>query len=204
MVKSNTPTTPGVAIGDRVRVPWGLDLLEGTVVGLQGTGPEAHAVISLIAPGSEDDTPSTVVFPVTAIQRAKEGPDRPTGAWLNVVRYERAVADALGRTLDTPSATIQIPAADSGFDIQLEVEGRVVLIVLKILRTRRTIGRLMTELRRWNQLRRSIPSAGLLLITQADLPQEVERRSQPDGLIEPGLGIVRWRAQKMISVSLES
>lgn len=85
MVNSNVPANPGVAIGQRVRVPWGLDRLEGVVVDVYG----GRAVIRVSVPGAEGDgDPQTVVFPIAMIESI--GSDaRPLGTWLKAVRTRR-------------------------------------------------------------------------------------------------------------------
>jgi hypothetical protein len=175
-----------------VRVPWGLDLLEGTVVGLHGRGSAAHAVISLVTPGSEADTPSTVVFPLTSLEQAKDAPSGQAGSWLSHVRYEHDVTRAL-RGLFSPEAEISLDP-DSGFDLLVRRNNRVVLVVVKY-RQRWAASTLTAELRRWHHAARSVQDAvGVLLVTQAALPFEVERQIEANGLIERSLGLIRWRS----------
>lgn len=93
------PHSQTLAVGDRVMVPWGLDLLEGVVVRTYRTASGARAVVSVDIPGTDDQIePRTVTLPVAELRRVDDGDDTPTpGAWVDEYQYTKTVEDALAR-----------------------------------------------------------------------------------------------------------
>jgi hypothetical protein len=74
------------AVGDRVRVPWGVDVLDGVVVQVNTTGARGRAAVQVDVPGAREagGDAVTVTLPVEALQPADWWPDasNPTGGWL--------------------------------------------------------------------------------------------------------------------------
>jgi hypothetical protein len=61
------------AAGDRVGVPWYVDVLEGVIVRTYDTGSGTYAVVSVKMPGEEDKPPSqTVTVPVSHLCPLRE------------------------------------------------------------------------------------------------------------------------------------
>lgn len=83
--------------GDRVAVPWGLDVLEGTVVSSHGEGANRRIVVNVHLPDTEDDPGSQLVtFRARDLEAAAEAEsERRPGAWLPAYRYEQALRSAL-------------------------------------------------------------------------------------------------------------
>jgi Restriction endonuclease len=80
--------------GERVAVPWGLDVIEGTVVSSHGQGPERRVVVSVDLPDTEES--QLMTFPVRELEEAaQDASERKPGAWLSVYRYEQALRRAL-------------------------------------------------------------------------------------------------------------
>lgn len=92
--------------GDRVAVPWGLDVIEGTVVSSHGLGPERRVVVSVDLPDTEES--QLVTFPVQELEEAaQDASERKPGAWLSAYRYEQALRSALE----------QLAQPDSGLNV---------------------------------------------------------------------------------------
>ena len=88
--------------GDRVAVPWGLDVIEGTVVSTHGEGPERRVVVSVDLPDTEES--QLMTFPVGELEEAaQDASERPPGAWLSAYRYEQALRHALEQLADRES-----------------------------------------------------------------------------------------------------
>lgn len=80
--------------GDRVAVPWGLDVIEGTVVSSHGQGPQRRVVVSVDLPDTEES--QLLAFPVRELEEAaQDASERPPGAWLSAYRYEQALRRVL-------------------------------------------------------------------------------------------------------------
>ncbi|MDL2075542.1 type I restriction enzyme HsdR N-terminal domain-containing protein [Streptomyces sp. GXMU-J15] len=86
-----------VALGARVRVPWGVDEADGTVVALYGDGPSQRVVVQLDQGGEDSSTePQTVTFRAAHVQPIEEGASKPhPGTWVEGIRYERELRKAL-------------------------------------------------------------------------------------------------------------
>jgi hypothetical protein len=113
MVRSNVPSQ-GLQVGDHVRVPWGLDTLEGVIEDVYETGAGRRVVVRALAPDIGE--PETVSLPAETVELADEAEDSPLGAWVTGARYERSVAEALQRLL---------PALLGEGDFQALVEPRI-------------------------------------------------------------------------------
>jgi hypothetical protein len=106
-VRRNVPSQD-LHVGDYVRVPWGLDTLDGVVEDVYETGAGPRVTVRVLDPDTSEEA-ETVTLPAEAIQSAYEAEGRPPGAWITGARYERDVAKALQRLL---------PAVLEEFDFQ--------------------------------------------------------------------------------------
>jgi hypothetical protein len=97
MVSSKMPSQ-GLQVGDRVKVPWGLDTMDGVVEDVYETGAGPRVVIRIPDP-STGESAETVTLPAEVVERASEGKPSPAGAWVAGARYERSVVQALQRLL---------------------------------------------------------------------------------------------------------
>lgn len=80
--------------GDRVAVPWGLDVIEGTVVSSHGQGTERRVVVSVDLPDTEES--QLLTFPVRELEEAaQDASERPPGAWLSAYRFEQTIRRVL-------------------------------------------------------------------------------------------------------------
>src|SRR5262245_27372145 len=88
--------------GDHVAVPWGLDVLEGTVVSTHGEGPQRRVVVSVDLPDTEES--QVMTFPARELEEAaQDASERPPGAWLPAYRYEETLRRALERLVKAES-----------------------------------------------------------------------------------------------------
>lgn len=99
MVTSNMPSQ-SPRVGDHVRVPWGLDTLDGVVEDVYETGAGPRVVIRILDPDASGET-ETVALPAEVVELATEGEGSPPGSWLTGARYQRNVGKALQRLLPT-------------------------------------------------------------------------------------------------------
>jgi hypothetical protein len=92
------------SIGDRVHVPWGLDVIDGVVVGVYGEGDHRQVVVKVRLPDAQDKTEdaedTTVTLPAHVLEEAEaEAEERSPGSWLPALRWERSLRDALTEIL---------------------------------------------------------------------------------------------------------
>jgi hypothetical protein len=83
--------------GDLVAVPWGLDVLEGTVVSVRGAGQTRQVVVSVDLPDTDDESRTQLVtLPASSLQDAAAvASERRPGSWLPAYRYEEELRSAL-------------------------------------------------------------------------------------------------------------
>jgi hypothetical protein len=167
------------APGDRVSVPWGLDVLEGTVVSSHGHGPGRQVVVSVELPDTEEET-QLVTFSARLLEdAAEEASERQPGAWLPAYRYEERVRDALERLADDaltgPTLERERPSGQP-IDFILSSGDHRLVIEAKTASSGRVGSKAIDQL--MHNLKRSKGSAGLL-VSNADLsPAAVERIQQ--------------------------
>jgi hypothetical protein len=101
VVRNNTPSE-GLQVGDYVRVPWGLDSLDGMVEDVYETSTGTRVVIRILDPDMSEQT-ETVALPAGAVEVVAEGDRSSVGTWVTGARYERSLAEALQRLLPTLS-----------------------------------------------------------------------------------------------------
>lgn len=147
-------------VGDRVRVPWGLDLLDGLVIDVDAGGARERAVVQVDLPGaSADDGPATVTLPMDALRPADWWPNQgdPVGGWAATASYERHVLAAIDSQLSRrPEVIFTKPGerGDGGFDLLATTpNGKLVVIVKYFFRPRIQTGQ-MRQLA--HSLRRSV------------------------------------------------
>jgi hypothetical protein len=101
MVRSAMPHQPAPAAGDRVGVPWGLDVLEGVVLRTYETGSGARAVVSVDVPGAEGEPEAhTMTLPATDLQPIDDGEElQAPGSWVNEYQFAKAVQEALTKAV---------------------------------------------------------------------------------------------------------
>jgi hypothetical protein len=89
-------------VGDRVGVPWGLDVLEGLVLRTYETGAGPRAVVSVDVPGTNEDPQSrTITLPIKDLLPVEAGHAfQPPGSWVNEYQFAKAVQEALARAVD--------------------------------------------------------------------------------------------------------
>ncbi|MEU5774552.1 hypothetical protein ABZ819_14850 [Streptomyces venezuelae] len=110
--------------GQEVQVPWGLDVLRGTVLRTYDTGRGAQAVVRVEVPGvsgtSIDEV--TVTLPVGSLQAPPEigAPAPVVGNWVHAMGYERDFYYHLESILNslTPEGSTYVQRAelDGGHD----------------------------------------------------------------------------------------
>jgi len=101
MVRSEMSPSQNPTVGDRVGVPWGLDVLEGVILRTYETATGTRAVVSVDVPGADDEPNSrTVTLPVADLLPVGEGHglDAP-GSWVNEYQFSKAVQTALTRVV---------------------------------------------------------------------------------------------------------
>jgi len=127
-----------VALGTRVRVPWGVDEADGTVVGLYGDGPSQRVVVQLDQSDEESSLePQTVTFRTTHVKPVEEGASKPhSGTWVEGIRYERELRKALEgvfhRIVSEGEAELASEPRmdfDSRYDMALFSKGQPMLVI---------------------------------------------------------------------------
>jgi hypothetical protein len=144
--------------GDLVAVPWGLDVLEGTVVSVHGAGQTRRVVVSVDLPDTEDESRAQLVtLPATTLQDAAAvASERRPGSWLPAYRYEEELRRALVDLFQTdPELSAlgreRFSASDMPWDFVLDVGDRKLFIEVKSSLTGPvsggTVDQLLTHLR---------------------------------------------------------
>lgn len=193
------------AVGDHVRVPWGLDVLDGVVVQTYSTGSGRRAVVQVSVPGAteEDSAATTVTLPVDALEPADWWPDEsePVGGWVAHASYERHVADALTRAVSEPSAvraSAERPYADLGYDLVLNTpKGNVVTQIKYASRPGGLNEAIRRELARLRELAiRASNIVGVLFITNAQVTAPTTKLLKELAANDPPVRLVTWRSPK--------
>lgn len=183
--------------GQRVFVPWGLDVVDGTVLEVKGDGPGRRVVVQIVDPeGHEEAEPLVMTFrPADLEAAAEEASERRPGAWLSAARYEEKLRDAVNRLLDKwpqASRSIQPPHLVEERDIAdfaLRAADHLLLIEAKAPIAGQVPSKALDQL--WSHARSSrIPVA--LLVTNGELSLSAQRRLRE--LVRSGakIGVVRW------------
>ncbi|MGK5529968.1 hypothetical protein [Streptomyces sp. URMC 129] len=128
------------SLGERVRVPWGVDETEGEVVAVYGEGAAQRVVVRLDSKdegeGAEPETVAVRASDIRAIDQLPGAPSSPS--WVESVRYTRQLRKALETVLPRIATGTQITPAgdmpgighnDVGIDLTVSRAGRLVLVV---------------------------------------------------------------------------
>jgi hypothetical protein len=192
MASHQTPT-----VGDRIGVPWGLDVLEGVVLRTYETGAGTRAVVLVDVPGADDEPESrTVTLPATDLLPIGEGHElEPPGSWVDEYQFEKAVEEALNRVvrgLARPAEVETEPRVGGQRPDALVRLGDhlVVVEIKKAAQTSAVVNQLASFLQ---QVRAYNPDAlvGGLLVLQSKPRTQVARE-----LADLGLTAVNWNAPR--------
>ncbi|MER0428396.1 hypothetical protein [Streptomyces microflavus] len=130
-------------VGQSVTVPWGLDILPGTVVRVYDSGSGPRVVVRVEVPGvsGADVEDISVTLPLSALdaaQNSEEIAKRPPGAWVHAQAYERHLLIEVERILShverSVGARLHLEARqpDYGTDFFISSEkGRTIEGVIK-------------------------------------------------------------------------
>jgi hypothetical protein len=185
------------AVGDRVGVPWGLDVLEGLVLRIYETGTGARAVVLVHVPGADDEPESrTVTLPTVDLLPIGEGHElEAPGSWVDEYQFEKAVGEALNRVVLrlAESAEVETEPRLGGqrADAIVKIGDHLVVVEAKrVAQTPAAFDQLASFLR---QVRADNPDAfvGGLLVLQSGPRGQVARE-----LAGQGLAIVNWNTPR--------
>ncbi|MFZ3557072.1 type I restriction enzyme HsdR N-terminal domain-containing protein [Streptomyces sp. BH055] len=188
-----------VAMGDRVRVPWGVDETEGTVVAVYGEGPSQRVVVSLDREDStEEIEPSTVTFRTEYVELIDEEtePSR-AGNWVEEIRYERQLREAITKTLERVSESVNSEVVEEvasapgrRYDLALRHNGVPVLVVEAKTSERTSLREGVDQLRgHLSQLPDGV--SGLLVTKSGASSPDVDETGGPHPVAS-----VQWRDSK--------
>lgn len=192
MSSEHTPT-----VGDRVGVPWGLDVLEGQVLRTYDTGAGTRAVVLVDVPGADDAPDSrTVTLPTTDLLPIGEGEElEAPGSWVDEYQFEKEVEEALTRAvrhLATPAEVETEPRLGGQRpDAIVRLGNHVVVVeVKKVAQTSAAVNQLASLL---HQVRANNPEVlvGALLVLQSVPRAQVARE-----LADLGLATVNWNTPR--------
>jgi hypothetical protein len=198
MVRSNTPSR-GLQVGHHVRVPWGLDTLDGVVEDLYETGAGWRVVVRLRASGTSEEA-ETVSLPAEAVELVDEAEGGPSGAWVPGARYERSVAEALQRVLRALLAEGDIQARtwpqplirpDHRPDFLIQAGPQMLVIEAKTSRPEKdTAAEAIHQLRAYLA---NVPwDASGLVVTDAEVTPDTRALLYEN----PRVHVVRWRSAR--------
>ncbi|MFF1812745.1 hypothetical protein ACFVXW_27165 [Streptomyces sp. NPDC058251] len=123
-------------VGDAILVPWGLDLVQGTVVGAYGEGLGLRVLVEVdLGDGNTEVLP----FPARALEATQQpGGHSPPGAWVQASRYEENLARELSRILHTQiqewAGTVEVNAQlgqNREIDLLVHLPDRLLLVEAK-------------------------------------------------------------------------
>lgn len=185
--------------GDRVAVPWGLDVLEGTVVSSHGDGPARRVVVSVDFPDTDGEAEGQLVtLMASALEDAATvASERRPGTWLPAYQYEEALRRALDHLLSAQVDLYGLLSSEasstsrSPWDIILGFGDHHVIIEAKALRSGQVSGRVIDRL--LSYLRDS-PHTAALLVANTGLSAEAKQLVK--NALQQGYEIraVKWRS----------
>jgi hypothetical protein len=191
------PSYQTPAVGDRVGVPWGLDVLEGRVLRTYETGAGTRAVVLVDVPGADDEPDSrTVTLPTTDLLPIDEDHElEAPGSWVDEYQFEKAVEEALSRAVRRLAKPAEVETEPRLGGHRLDALVRfgdhfVVVEVKKAAQTSAAINQLVSFL---HQVRVNNPDAfvGGLLVLQSGPHAQVARE-----LADLGLATVNWNTPR--------
>lgn len=183
--------------GARVAVPWGLDVLQGTVVDSHGEGAARRVTVSVELPDTGDDPETQLVtYRASDLEAAaRVANERQPGAWIQAYKYEEQLSKTLEQFTKTASLLNsslerQIRVADFEADFALDADGRNLVIEAKTLPPNKAISR--DTIDKLLALLASSRASGALLVTNRRLSQAASERLQE--AINSGFSIraVHW------------
>ena len=181
-----------VQVGDQVRVPWGLDMVDGVVEDIYDSSHGPRMLIRVAIPGASEDG-ETITLPAAEVQLRDEAEDAPPGTWVTEAQYERRLGSALQRLLFSLPTDAEIrsnvrDASGQEVDFVVQSGNRKIFIEVKTgSRQKRVTADVVNRLRSLLKTQ-SGDSAGLL-VTDRDLTGEAQRIIKES----PRLHVVRWR-----------
>jgi hypothetical protein len=186
-----------LTVGQVVSVPWGLDVLEGTVLRVFDTGVGPRVVVQVHVPGTGDageGDETTLTLPIDAVEPINNLSDRPQpGSWVTARSYERRVADAISRTITriADPAEISESIPDHGIDLLIESPGFSIAVEVKYVASRSRLPEREVDRALETASRTLLP---LLLVTNANLAPGALRAFLARKDIPQRFGLVRWRS----------
>lgn len=192
-------------IGDRVRIPWGVDVLDGIVVEIQTTTMGSRAVVQVDLPGAveEDGAPATVTLPLSALQPADWWPDATgrIGGWAAYASYERHVLAAFERILaNRKNIRFAYPrhGMDRGYDLLIEAPEGVVAVEMKYYARRRTQTGQVRQLIEATQkaVERTERADLIIVVTNIDVSLALMQEQIINAVVsDTPIRVVTWRSQ---------
>ncbi|WP_449349595.1 hypothetical protein [Streptomyces shaanxiensis] len=126
-------------VGESIAVPWGLDTVEGTVVGAYGEGSSQRVLVEV---SIGDGATETLPFSLRALEVARDVEKQsPPGEWVTTARFEESVRNALagalryvnplwGRREGSIQSHLRI-ADDLRIDVAVSLPDRLVIVEAK-------------------------------------------------------------------------
>lgn len=183
--------------GDRVGVPWGLDVLEGLVLRTYETGTGTRAVVVVDVPGADDEPESrTVTLPTTDLLPIGEGHQlEAPGSWVDEYQFEKAVEEALTRAVRRLSKPAEVETEPRLGDRRLDAIVKVGdhLVVVEVKKAAQTSAAYYQLALFLQQIRANNPDAFVsgLLVLQSGPRAQVARE-----LANQGLATVNWNTPR--------
>ncbi|MFI6767853.1 hypothetical protein [Streptomyces sp. NPDC050355] len=180
-------------INELVAVPWGLDVLQGTVVGAYGEGRGRRILVEVeVGDGDKETLP----FPPSALEAATlPGETRKSpGAWLSAAQYEQQLMeavlvtaqslisewhDAISGWHDAPAPRIK--SGDVGVDFTLDIFRGEMAIEAKYNQHSRVRVDAVDQVARYVDYRRiqhGVNIVGLVVVSAKGAPSVLSRAEQ--------------------------
>ncbi|MET8097342.1 hypothetical protein ABZV29_12810 [Streptomyces sp. NPDC005236] len=188
-------------VGDAITVPWGLDLVQGTVVGAYGEGLGLRVLVEVdLGDGGTEVLP----FPPRALELAQQPEGQgPPGAWVQASRYEESLSRVLGKILHAHAPEwpggVEMSARlgeTREIDFLAQLPDRLLLIEAKHYRDAQrplnssTLDQMVAYLRR--PQRNNLPAVALV-VTNAKVPLSVVERAEEYRKAHVPLWVAGWR-----------
>jgi hypothetical protein len=196
-----------IQVGDQVRVPWGLDTVDGVVEDIYESSHGRRMLVRVAVPGASEDG-ETITLPADEVQLRDEAEGVPPGTWVTEAQYERKLGEALRRLLPLLQLHAEIRSqigtgAERRADFVVQSGNRKVFIEAKTgTRQKHITTDTVNQLRRLLSYGQPSDVAGLL-VTDLDLTPNAQRLIRES----PRLRAVRWRSShddKRLAAALTS
>jgi hypothetical protein len=185
--------------GERVRLPWGLDVVDGRVIDAYDGGSGPRVVVEVMIPGVDDgmDLP-TVAVPLNSVVPAEpEQKNARRSSWAQLVTLTRHVTE-VARSVLSEGARVEVNTTRNAeeFDTILVTPYREIFIDVK-----KTSAQGILSARRIDSfIRRVPPGAAALIVTDGEVGSSALSRIRRSRV---PVRIVTWR-NPADDVSLES